>query len=874
MMEPTPPRKPKTDRPFYQAPDNLATSSKIISEARSSLRSLRTNRPFTPRDENRSLFGTTSTRNPETRPPSAFSLGSRHFDGSDSRPVSGTRLTPIDHLNNATGSGSGTSLSAIDEKPKAVADIDVVLAPKPPVDPNRPISRKTPRARGMQPGVSSENIGDKSDVSVNNNSVERRVHSGPKERTSSSYIEERGEGDGSDEPRASSASEGRKTSSDRKHRDSGKESGYGSDRVGSGGSSRGSSAGKSGTTSSAAAKGGEETPEEALYYTQHVGLIIEEMITQKGNTERLIHLGNMLYKALSEGNLLGRNCKRRSAILKSIFKLLDMEEPRLLLVLARNILALKVSGNNLMNVCKLVFKVSKDEKNDTLFVEDGVVLGLLVQTLKGMDIVASTDALVYLIGAIKLISGSNVTLKPIAKEGCIGALAKMLTQINQLISEAGKPMEQLGHILVQLTAALRNLADTSSSREKFIHYKVVDEVCRVLELCPGDHDSVLNVSRILSKLTLHMDCCNIVSQKTSSFKSFLNILTKYQKKEDVVVRISFILGNLTAKSDDSRLALYQQPKSIETIISVFKYYMEANLKSSEARRRDPSISNQPKKETKNVEDVLMKLVRVIANLSINENVGPTLAGDRQCHKLLLHILDSKDVTTSEELVLNTIATINNLTYYMYTDKGSEDYVDLQVNIAESLLKLVLTNHMEGLIEAVRVYGNLSRQKPVRDFLVENKVDKILVTLLDSGNRDIVYAACGVLINMMADTEKRATLKTEGGITKLVDVLSDFGRNDWQLASMVCQILMNYSAKITSSNDCFGEQETQTLSELLIEYLDDEAALDNSVMSSLDAEMREFMSDKWEADFCPVASQLLDRIERHQSEFEPLEPSPS
>jgi hypothetical protein len=28
----------------------------------------------------------------------SFSLGSRHFDGSDSRPVSGTRLTPIDHV--------------------------------------------------------------------------------------------------------------------------------------------------------------------------------------------------------------------------------------------------------------------------------------------------------------------------------------------------------------------------------------------------------------------------------------------------------------------------------------------------------------------------------------------------------------------------------------------------------------------------------------------------------------------------------------------------------------------------------------------------------------------------------------------------------
>jgi len=40
---------------------------------------------------------------------------------------------------------------------------------------------------------------------------------------------------------------------------------------------------------------------------------------------------------------------------------------------------LKVSGNNLVNVCKLVFKVSKDEKNDFFFLE-GNILGIRVRT--------------------------------------------------------------------------------------------------------------------------------------------------------------------------------------------------------------------------------------------------------------------------------------------------------------------------------------------------------------------------------------------------------------------------------------------------------------------------------------------------------------
>ena len=45
------------------------------------------------------------------------------------------------------------------------------------------------------------------------------------------------------------------------------------------------------------------------------------------------------------------------------------------------------------------------------------------------------------------------------------------------------------------------------------------------------------------------------------------------------------------------------------------------------------------------------------------------------------------------------------------------------------------------------------------------VDQLLITLLDSGDKEVVYIACGVLINFMVDEENRAVLKSEGGITK-------------------------------------------------------------------------------------------------------------
>ena len=57
--------------------------------------------------------------------------------------------------------------------------------------------------------------------------------------------------------------------------------------------------------------------------------------------DKLLTLSEQLYSTLDDAQLLGKNCKRRSLILKTVFKLLDLYSPRLLLKLARLILAVR-----------------------------------------------------------------------------------------------------------------------------------------------------------------------------------------------------------------------------------------------------------------------------------------------------------------------------------------------------------------------------------------------------------------------------------------------------------------------------------------------------------------------------------------------------
>jgi len=50
------------------------------------------------------------------------------------------------------------------------------------------------------------------------------------------------------------------------------------------------------------------------------------------------------------------------------------------------------------------------------------------------------------------------------------------------------------------------------------------------------------------------------------------------------------------------------------------------------------------------------------------------------------------------------------------------------------------------------------------------VDEAMIAVLDSGNHELVFAACGVLMNLMVDDEKRPKLLQHGGVSKYVQLL--------------------------------------------------------------------------------------------------------
>ena len=54
---------------------------------------------------------------------------------------------------------------------------------------------------------------------------------------------------------------------------------------------------------------------------------------------------------------------------------------------------------------------------------------------------------------------------------------------------------------------------------------------------------------------------------------------------------------------------------------------------------------------------------------------------------------------------------------------------------------------------------------IRQSVLLFAVDEVMIALLDASERETVFTACGVLINMMTDPEIRWKLYEEGGIKK-------------------------------------------------------------------------------------------------------------
>uniref|UniRef100_UPI00358FFF39 armadillo repeat-containing protein 2 n=1 Tax=Myxine glutinosa TaxID=7769 RepID=UPI00358FFF39 len=543
-----------------------------------------------------------------------------------------------------------------------------------------------------------------------------------------------------------------------------------------------------------------------------------------------------LYKALVQGGYCGPNCPDLQRLLGLLLPLLNQHSAQLSLLAAQLLLALKINGNDLVYVCKLVFEMASEKSNDWLFKSTGITNEILA-FLKEANFLAQQNALLYCIASIKLMAGPiGLGLDLL----CQGVLQRLLGVL-AVLCPSETPVEDISviskQLLVQVTAALRNLADHHQSRLLFESRSALPLLCSVLRQFICDGDISTNIIRIFSKLSAHEDSCKQLADHVSCASSCLSVLQKNLHKQGLVLRLCYLLGNLAGMSEVACKALC--PEGVETLLDVLQCYslhgglnllaqdlaskssytpthvqLDSSQRSQKLRphlgkksddmtqkrevgqvdcEEDEEVMEEEGEEKQIAIDVLVKCVRVFVNLSAWEAEGSVLARHKGCVRRLIQMLECMMKMriireNQEELLLNLLTAFNNLSFPNLASLSP--FQEKEILISRLLLKLLENAGMEVMLEILRTFGNLSRSQPVRTLLLKSNVHSLLLDLMDTGNSDICYLACGILLNLSSDLDAQPMLETHRLINRLVVCLVKTGATNDQLAFLVCQTLWN------------------------------------------------------------------------------------
>lgn len=446
----------------------------------------------------------------------------------------------------------------------------------------------------------------------------------------------------------------------------------------------------------------------------------------------------------------------------------------------------------------------------------------------------------------------------------------------QILNEFGTQNELKGpplHALYQLTGALRVLVHflieyttnpliTASidvpelffENEKKQLEIVGPHLVRAAEICLTEIEVQGNIIRTLSILSETDYCSESFIDMTPRIGILLGLREKCgnvpEKPTGYVSRLGYILGNIMARYDSARISFFHNDVAMEYLLVSLEYYTKKKFKGhKESANHDDSVT-----------DVLIKLIRVLANMSVNLEVGQSLGSRTNLGHSFFSILSGinslNGVLNSEmeELLIATLCALHNICFFQHFQKqqikhSAGSINEQQKDCITNLNTILLVGPDIAKPEAARVLGNITRDINARELFSSCNGMKTIIKCLQSDDYELTGTLCGVLVNLLGDWERRTQFKDLNGPEYLRKVLETATpKHDWILSRIVCQGLWNFLIDTSNIPLALNELETDYIQGVLAEYLDEE-----KIFKSLPPD------ENWE-DFATVATDLLERIE--------------
>uniref|UniRef100_A0A182JG96 Armadillo repeat-containing protein 2 n=1 Tax=Anopheles atroparvus TaxID=41427 RepID=A0A182JG96_ANOAO len=518
-----------------------------------------------------------------------------------------------------------------------------------------------------------------------------------------------------------------------------------------------------------------------------------------------------------------------------------------------------------------------------------VVFALLVDGLGRASPIDDPEACIYGYGAVRFLAGSSngtpngtqpekfYPPEASSQQSLVFRLVKhglyqLMVLHMKIINEAATTRRLSGsplHALFQLSGALRTLAGshvlhnchasdhppepaTSEGEEEQQDVAQTEQavplLVRAAEMCIEEPEVQANIVRTLSVLSEHSECCERLAESASRLGILLGSIIQTSETVEKGLatsnRLGYILGNVMSRWDTARVQFYCCDVSLDGLLATLEYYTNKSF----------TLQNQM---GDSIVQVLTKLIRVLANMCVNGDVGYGMSQRSPLGEVLLNILlKVKEPKTAEieELLFATLGALHNLSYYY--ECGETPSIQHTGSICERLKDIcgtlcsILNNEQNpARSEVARVLGNMTRTASVRQTFCEENGLKILQQCLTSANDELLVTSCGVVVNILGDWARRASFREIEGPVILRRILQrGVGNRDWIMAGIACQAIWNYLIDTRDIVQNMGQAEIDLISENLAEGLDEDILFEGKDADNL-----------WE-DFAMVGTDLLERLQ--------------
>ncbi|CAH0696864.1 unnamed protein product [Spodoptera exigua] len=537
----------------------------------------------------------------------------------------------------------------------------------------------------------------------------------------------------------------------------------------------------------------------------------------------------------------------RDLLIRSLYMHIDSEDDRVLVAVAQAMLTMRVTGTHLAAACKLVFKIAKNDKNDHFFKTTNL-LELLVEGCGRAEPVSESACCVYGCAALRVLALEPALCARAARAGATHLAALHLKILNNAKAESPRSLdEQSTHALYQVTGALRSLAGAVDEfAQEFLASGALPELVNALAL-HTDRDVLTNVARCLSVVSGSAPCCAWLCGREGAARALVRALAACAPRAPLAVRLAYTLGNMAAADERARNDIYNEDGAIDVLLTILESYTKKNPQDLADVEADPDLhlvgSDLGGSDGSN-EDVLIKTVRVVANLCLAERVGRGLADIHAgrivnsllaCLQLAERIIAHTDkslpenippVERAEELATAALATLNNMTFYREPpDPPDPLHVPID-NICKATCRW-LSGRGAASCEAVRALGNVSRATRTAQLIVlEGALDRLepflnhveILTVecrMCPEDSSVRCAAAGVLVNVCGAGAECAA----GGALAARALAAAAARRDPLPAPLLARALWNAHAHHPYP---LSPIHTHAVSEALAVFIDDES----------------------------------------------------